>query len=260
MYIHEYYARDVDEYCQVEDNGGEYDLCEVEELSDNPSSPIKDIVEDYLKSFDFLLLIVQKLLEIPNSLHAKIMLNFLANAKDKQETKLYISQNDKLLDMGLENITGNILCDLLLFFAINDAEQMVDAVLEHVIPFPKLLTEYVFYSNSRVEVVETLIKAGADVNDKVPRSKNALMSACAGGNLEIVKTLLKNGADVNAKMGKNMALHFAIRGEKVEIVKELSKYLPEFPGEAAIKHLLSMSKGETLEEVEKIVERWEPPV
>ena len=257
MYIHGYYERDVDEYCQVEDNGGEYDLCESEsEESSSDSSPIKDIIEDYLKSFDFLLSIVQKLVQSPDISHAKIMFNLLANAKDKQETKRYIASDVGLLDVGLENITGNIMCDLLLFFTGEGAEQMVDMILEYVIPAPKLLSEYIYYSSSRLEVVEALIKAGADVNDKVPKGKNALMSACASGKLEIVQTLLENGADVNAKLKGCTALHFAIRGEKIEIVKELSKYPLEFVGEAAVKFLVKMSKGEMLEVVEKIIERW----
>ncbi len=74
-----------------------------------------------------------------------------------------------------------------------------------------------------VEVVQALIKNGADLNAKDKDSKTALMIAAEYGHLEVVKALLNNGADVNAK-AKNFnktPLMFAAEYGHVEVVKAL---------------------------------------
>ena len=61
-------------------------------------------------------------------------------------------------------------------------------------------------------VVEILLKNGADVNASSPTKETALMYAAMRGKLTCVEILLKNGADVNAKdIHGNTALIYASR-------------------------------------------------
>lgn len=48
------------------------------------------------------------------------------------------------------------------------------------------------------EVVQVLIKAGADVEERFPNKTTPLMNAVSLGHSNVVKVLIENGADVNA--------------------------------------------------------------
>ena len=63
---------------------------------------------------------------------------------------------------------------------------------------------------ARIEIVRSLLKAGADVNIQTDLGRTALMMASGEGHLEIVVALLKAGADVNHqdKYG-NTTLYYA---------------------------------------------------
>jgi ankyrin repeat protein len=54
-------------------------------------------------------------------------------------------------------------------------------------------------SKNRKEMVEALIRAGADVNARDDTGMTPLMYAAMRGSLEIVKFLHKSGADINAR-------------------------------------------------------------
>jgi ankyrin repeat protein len=54
-------------------------------------------------------------------------------------------------------------------------------------------------TNGNAAIVETLLKAGADVNSVKPNGTTALMLAAASGNAQAVKILLDHGAKVDAK-------------------------------------------------------------
>ena len=48
-------------------------------------------------------------------------------------------------------------------------------------------------------LIEALLKAGADANERLPNGETALMMASRTGNVAAMKVLLDHGADVNAK-------------------------------------------------------------
>jgi uncharacterized protein len=88
------------------------------------------------------------------------------------------------------------------------------------------------------EVLEPLIKGGADVNAKTSNGTTPLMFAAASGNADAVKTLLDRGADVNAKestRGLNAAM-FAAASDRAAVIGLLA------------------SRGADLEATTKIVE------
>lgn len=51
-------------------------------------------------------------------------------------------------------------------------------------------------SAGHIEIIELLIRHGADVNAQSSTGNTPLMYACAGGHVEAVKTLLNHGANV----------------------------------------------------------------
>ena len=71
------------------------------------------------------------------------------------------------------------------------------------------------------EVVEILLRAGADVNDKNEQGITALMSAVHKGNKEVVEILLSSGADINDNNNNNeRAVQFANRGLASFLISE----------------------------------------
>ena len=74
-----------------------------------------------------------------------------------------------------------------------------------------------------IEVVQALIKKGADVNAKDKNSSTALMAVSQNGHREIVQLLLDKGADVNAKRtdGGVTALMIASQNGHQEVVQSL---------------------------------------
>ncbi|MEL4894299.1 ankyrin repeat domain-containing protein [Crocosphaera sp. Alani8] len=74
----------------------------------------------------------------------------------------------------------------------------------------------------QMEVVETLIKADANVNTKTTEGWNALAAAANASNTKIVKILLSAGADVNTKdEWGDTALSRAMRMGNTKIIKLL---------------------------------------
>jgi ankyrin repeat protein len=70
-----------------------------------------------------------------------------------------------------------------------------------------------------LELVQRLLEAGADVNDRDSWGHTPLMSACWGGHKDIVQILLERGADVNAKTRRDWtAIRFAKKVGHPEIV------------------------------------------
>jgi ankyrin repeat protein len=75
-------------------------------------------------------------------------------------------------------------------------------------------------------LVETLIKAGADVNENNNQDgRYPLHVAVLYSDLDTIKCLLDNGADVNATNNdEETALHLAAENDRIEVVKILLLY------------------------------------
>jgi len=88
-------------------------------------------------------------------------------------------------------------------------------------------------SEGKIEVVQMLIDAKADVNAKDKDQTNSLMAASARGHIEIVEIILNAGAEVNAQnVDGHTALMFAYNGKnQVETLWERYK---QFVGDAAV--------------------------
>jgi len=79
----------------------------------------------------------------------------------------------------------------------------------------------VFVSGTRnLEVVDLLLKAGVDVNQKNMLGMNALLLVSGYGNDHLVKMILGAGADPNATNDfGHTALHLAVVGQRDQIKK-----------------------------------------
>jgi ankyrin repeat protein len=77
--------------------------------------------------------------------------------------------------------------------------------------------------SGNAEMVDLLIKAGADVNYADNKGTTALMVAAASGSEAAVKSLIANGADVNAKDGAHgqTPLMFAAALNRAAAIREL---------------------------------------
>jgi ankyrin repeat protein len=70
-------------------------------------------------------------------------------------------------------------------------------------------------------VVEELLSAGADVNDRAADGTSALVIASHSGHRDLAIVLLDKGADPNANGSGYSALHIAIRRGDLDVVKAL---------------------------------------
>ncbi|WP_341810114.1 ankyrin repeat domain-containing protein [Wolbachia endosymbiont (group A) of Apotomis capreana] len=72
------------------------------------------------------------------------------------------------------------------------------------------------------QMVEALIKGGADVNTIDAYSRDPLYYAILQGNTRMVEILIKNGASVNKKYNDGSTpLHHAVLSQKIKIVEYL---------------------------------------
>lgn len=88
---------------------------------------------------------------------------------------------------------------------------------------PKMKAIHIAAFNGHASVVRGLIKRTLNNGDKTPHGETtALQWASRGGYLEVVQTILEHGANVNAQGGAHgTALQAASRGGHVEVVKLL---------------------------------------
>lgn len=78
-------------------------------------------------------------------------------------------------------------------------------------------------SGDTIEITNEISNGEANLNIQDKGGYTALMYAAAKGNIEIVEILLKNGADKNLKTAKeNTALYFAEKNNFSNIVKLLN--------------------------------------
>lgn len=75
------------------------------------------------------------------------------------------------------------------------------------------------------DIVEILLRNGADVNVEGGQHGSALQAACYGGHWSIAEVLLQNGADVDANCGSyGSSLQVATYGEHGEVVQILLQH------------------------------------
>ena len=76
-----------------------------------------------------------------------------------------------------------------------------------------------------VNLVEELLKSGAQINAKNKDQSTSLHLAAENGHLEIVTKLLENGANSNVKdKTQSTPLHVAVKKANLEVTKELLKH------------------------------------
>jgi len=76
--------------------------------------------------------------------------------------------------------------------------------------------------HNMVEVVISLLNAGADVMYSSPWKVTSLHLASFNGELELVKILVKHGSDTNAKTEKlSSVLHYAVFGKNIDVINFL---------------------------------------
>ncbi|BDG76861.1 hypothetical protein wHmcTK_13400 [Wolbachia pipientis] len=76
--------------------------------------------------------------------------------------------------------------------------------------------------NSHLDVLEKLIKEGANVNERNKYGNIPLHWAASYGRLSIVEELIEKGADINAKNNNgNTPLHWAVKSSHLEVAKFL---------------------------------------
>ena len=95
------------------------------------------------------------------------------------------------------------------------------------------------------EVMEPLIKAGADVNAKTGNGTTPLMFAAASGNTDAVKVLLDRGADVNAQestRGLNAAM-FAAASDRASVIDLLASRGADLKATTKIVELHSLDRN-----------------
>jgi hypothetical protein len=80
-------------------------------------------------------------------------------------------------------------------------------------------------NGSNAARLKKLLGRGVDVNGREGRARTMLMEAAQKGNIEIVQTLIDSGADVNLRSADSgaTALAFAIRGGNTEVAEVLRR-------------------------------------
>lgn len=76
---------------------------------------------------------------------------------------------------------------------------------------------------NRFDIIKLLVEFGEDVNKMTISKKSSLMEACWYGNLEIVEYLIKQGADVNYHSSNGTPLVYAVAKNDLEIIETLLK-------------------------------------
>ncbi len=75
--------------------------------------------------------------------------------------------------------------------------------------------------NGHLQICQTLLAAGADVNRAKAKGSTALMRATMNGHDEVCKLLLASGANVNARAGNISALDIAQRRGYANVAETL---------------------------------------
>jgi ankyrin repeat protein/Mg2+ and Co2+ transporter CorA len=92
----------------------------------------------------------------------------------------------------------------------------------HAVEVREKTSLHLAVSHGQDDIVELLLRHGANVKAKSDGSWTPLHNACEKDNLKIVNMLLEAGADINAKLLNGMTpLHIAAQAGQLEVVKRL---------------------------------------
>jgi ankyrin repeat protein len=155
---------------------------------------------------------------------------FLLAATTKQHTSIVSLLLDHGADPNLCNIKIENICPLFIASKIGNYE-IVKTLLDHGAS-PNLINSFHATSLmaatkiQHVPIIKLLLERGANPNMCIHPTKNCpLYIASQNGNLEIVKTLLDAGADINIINSENITpLVVAIINAHVDVVKVLLSY------------------------------------
>lgn len=108
---------------------------------------------------------------------------------------------------------------------INKIKQLLEKINNKNLKMSNVSYLMIACENNNKEIIELLIKKGANINDVDHNNRTALHEACKKGNLEVVKILIENGANIHIEeeSGKT-AVTFAteiVQPESLEIIKYL---------------------------------------
>lgn len=111
---------------------------------------------------------------------------------------------------------------------LGDNVEIVDLLLRHGANV-QAVTRYgvpalhIACVNGNLAIVQRLLKAGADANTLLPGGQTVLMTAARTGNVDVIKALLIRGADVNAReeLRGQTALMFAASANNVAALRAL---------------------------------------
>jgi len=79
-------------------------------------------------------------------------------------------------------------------------------------------------ANGRKDIVELLVKAGADVNAKDKHERSALMISVWNDRKDIIKLLLNAGADVNVQDKNKWNVFMFTKHKDKDVVELLKRY------------------------------------
>ncbi|WP_353288477.1 ankyrin repeat domain-containing protein [Wolbachia endosymbiont (group A) of Tromatobia lineatoria] len=106
-------------------------------------------------------------------------------------------------------------------FSKSNVVSKIEERLKQVDPGTLCQLSFAVLKNNK-QMVETLIKGGADVNTIDAYNRDPLYYAISQGNTRMVEILIKNGASVNKKYNDGSTpLHHAVLSQKIKIVEYL---------------------------------------
>lgn len=128
-----------------------------------------------------------------------------------------------LIESGADVNLGSSLSDACIPNNLQIVQYLLKAGAKTDLKGALVCTCFVEYSEQQLNIVQELIKAGADVNWEDEDFGSSLQHASACGNLSIVKELLKAGADINLGKFHEPPLIGACAEGHLDVVKELVK-------------------------------------